>query len=113
MRVDVETRQNGHTGLVIPHGEIDLAGSPRLREALSDLLSQGRVHLLMDLRSVTFIDSTGLGVLVGAGKKAYGLGGSMRIVCDNQRILKLLKLTGISRSLPVLATFEEATADWP
>jgi hypothetical protein len=37
----------------------------------------------------------------------------MRIVCDNPRILKLLAVTGISRSLPVLGTFEEATADWP
>jgi anti-sigma B factor antagonist len=92
---------------------VDLAGAPRLREALSDVLSEGPVNLLMDLRSVTFIDSTGLGVLVGAGKRAYGLGGSMRIVCDNPRTLRLLAVTGISRSLPVLATLEEATADWP
>jgi anti-sigma B factor antagonist len=112
VRVDVEKLDNC-AALVTPHGELDLAGAPRLREALSDALSEGRVNLLMDLRSVTFIDSTGLGVLVGAGKKAYGLGGSMRIVCDNPRISKLLALTGISRSLPVLVTFEEATADWP
>jgi anti-sigma B factor antagonist len=112
VRVDVE-KLDGCAALVTPHGELDLAGAPQLREALSDALSEGRVNLLMDLRSVTFIDSTGLGVLVGAGKKAYGLGGSMRIVCDNPRISKLLALTGISRSLPVLVTFEEATADWP
>ena len=113
MRVDVETMQNGCAALVTPHGDVDLAGAPRLREALSDALSEGLVNLLMDLRSVTFIDSTGLGVLVGAGKKAYGLGGSMRIVCDNPRTLKLLAVTGINRSLPVLGTFEAATADWP
>jgi anti-sigma B factor antagonist len=113
VRVDVEATQNGCAAVVAPHGEVDLAGAPRLREALSDALSDGLVNLLIDLRSVTFIDSTGLGVLVGAGKKAYGLGGSVRIVCDNPRILKLLAVTGISRSLPVLATFEEATADWP
>jgi anti-sigma B factor antagonist len=112
VRVDVE-KLDGCAALIAPHGELDLAGAPRLREALSDALSEGRVNLLMDLRSVSFIDSTGLGVLVGAGKKAYGLGGSMRIVCDNPRISKLLALTGISRSLPVLVTFEEATADWP
>ena len=112
MRVDVE-KQDGCAVLITPHGDVDLAGAPWLREALSDALAEGCVNLLMDLRSVTFIDSTGLGVLVGAGKKAYGLGGSMRIVCDNPRISKLLALTGISRSLPVLATFEEATADWP
>jgi anti-sigma B factor antagonist len=113
VRVDVKTTQNGRAGHITPYGDVDLAGAPRLREALSDVLSDGPVNLLVDLRSATFIDSTGLGVLVGAGKKAYGLGGSMRIVCDNPRIIKLLSLTGISRSLPVLATFEEATADWP
>ena len=112
MRVDIEILPDGR-GRVAPHGEIDLAGAPRLREALSDVLAGGHTDLVMDLRAVTFIDSTGLGLLVGAGKKAYGLGGSMRIVCDNPRILKLLAVTGISRSLPVLATFEEATADWP
>jgi anti-sigma B factor antagonist len=113
VRVEVETTAGGRVGVIKADGEIDLAGAPRLREAFSDVLAQGLTHLLMDLRAVTFIDSTGLGVLVGAGKKAYGLGGSLKIVCDNQRVLRLLAITGISRTLPVLPTLEEATADWP
>lgn len=110
MRVDVEIMPGGRA-LVAPHGEIDLAGAPRLREAFSDALAEGHTHLVMDLRAVTFIDSTGLGLLVGAGKKAYGLGGSLTIVCDNDRVLRLLAVTGISRTLPVRATLEEAAAD--
>ena len=110
MRVDVETGPDGR-GLVTPHGDIDLAGAPRLREAFSDALAGGHTRLVLDLRQVTFIDSTGLGLLVGAGKKAYGLGGSLTVVCDNPRVLRLLAVTGIDKTLPVRATPEEATVD--
>ena len=113
MRVVAGTTPDGRAGTVTAEGEVDLSGAPRLREALSDHLAAGRTHLLMDLRAVTFIDSTGLGVLVGAGKKAFGLGGSLRIVCDNPRVVRLLAITGISRSLPVLATLDEAVTGWP
>jgi anti-sigma B factor antagonist len=113
MRVKVETTIDGRAGIVAADGEIDLASTPRLREALSDHLAAGRTHLLINLCEVTFMDSTGLGVLVGAGKKATGLGGSLRIVCDNPRLLRLLAITGISRSLPVLSTVDEALVDWP
>jgi anti-sigma B factor antagonist len=110
MRVDA--RVDDGTGIITAAGEIDLAGAPRLREALSDVLTAGCTRLVMDLREVTFIDSTGLGVIIGAGKKAAGLHGALRIVCDDKRVLRLLAITGISRSLTVTATPEEALADW-
>ena len=113
MRVNAQVTPDGRAGVIVAEGEIDLAAAPRLREAMTDHLAAGRVHLLMDLTSVTFIDSTGLGVLVGAAKKTGGLGGSLRIVCTNDRVLRLLAITGISRSMTVLPTVEEATADWP
>ncbi len=113
MRVDARVTPDGRAGVIVAQGEMDLAAAPRLREALTDHLTAGRSHLLMDLTAVTFIDSTGLGVLVGAAKKAGGLGGSLRIVCSNERVLRLLAITGISRSMTVLPTVEEATANWP
>jgi anti-sigma B factor antagonist len=112
VRVDVRRSADGHTGLIAAEGEIDLAGAPRLREAFSDVLAAGCTRLVMDLRQVTFIDSTGLGVIVGAGKKVAGLQGALRIVCDDRRLLRLLAITGISRSLTVTATPEEALAGW-
>jgi anti-sigma B factor antagonist len=111
--VDAKVTPDGLAGVIVAEGEIDLAAAPRLREAMTDHLTAGRVHLLMDLSAVTFIDSTGLGVLVGAAKKSVGLGGSLRIVCANERVLRLLAITGISRSMKVLPTLEEATTDWP
>ena len=108
----VEARLDDGMGVVTARGEIDLAGAPRLREALSDVLTAGCTRLVMDLREVTFIDSTGLGVIVGASKKAAGLHGALRIVCDDKRVLRLLAITGISRSVTVTATPEEALAGW-
>jgi anti-sigma B factor antagonist len=111
VRVDAHRSGDG-TGIITVEGEIDLGGAPRLRESLSDLLTAGCTRLVMDLREVTFIDSTGLGVIVGAGKKVAAVQGALRIACDDPRVLRLLAITGISRSLPVTATPDEALAGW-
>ena len=112
MRVETHRTPDGHTGVIAAAGEVDLGDAPRLRKAFSDVLAAGCTRLVLDMREVTFIDSTGLGVIVGAGKKAAGLHGELRIVCDDQRVLRLLAITGISRSLTVTATPEEALAGW-
>jgi len=77
------------------------------------VLAVGHSDRVVDLRAVTLIDASARGLLVGAGKKAYGLGGSLTIVCDNDRVLRLLAITGISRTLPVQATLGEPAADRP
>jgi len=106
--LELNTVADQQMGIVVASGEIDLATVPRLREAITAHLAGGLVNLLLDLSAVTFIDSTGLGVLVGAGKKAAGLGGSVQLVCDNARILRLLDITGLSKAMPVHATREAA-----
>jgi anti-sigma B factor antagonist len=112
MRLTVSSDVDRQVGVVTAAGEVDLATVATLRQALSDLLASGLTHLVLDLTAVSFIDSTGLGVLVGAGTKAAGLGGAMRLDCDNPRILRLLKVTGLSRALTVLPTREEAVDGW-
>ena len=113
--MNLDVRPTVHPGLAVvsARGELDLAGAPELRTALSDHLSEGNGYVLLDLTAVTFIDSTGLGIVVGAGKRAQALGGCLRIVCDNTRVLRLLALTGITKTLGVFPTFDEAVADWP
>lgn len=112
MRLNITSCVDQQVGVVVAAGEIDLASVSSVRQAISDHLASGLTLLVLDLSDVTFIDSTGLGVLVGAGKKAAGLGGSMRLVCDNPRILRLLKVTGLSKALTVLPTRDEALKDW-
>jgi anti-sigma B factor antagonist len=113
LRLSLDSRTDRHLGIVSATGEIDLATVPALREAISEHIVAGRTNLLVDLRAVTFLDSTGLGVLVGAAKKAHGGGGCLRLVCDNDRVLRLLRITGLDRAIAVHPNVASAVAAWP
>ena len=89
-----DTDADGWT-VVAASGEIDVAAAPMLREQLVTLLSAGTDHLVVDLEQVDFIDSTGLGVLVGALRRARAAGGDLRLVCTNHRLLKVFAVTGL------------------
>jgi anti-sigma B factor antagonist len=76
-------------------GDVDVSSSPALRDRLTDVLDSGGGTVVVDLSDVTFLDSTGLGTLVGAFKHAEERGGSLPIVCPHERILKLFRITGL------------------
>ncbi len=88
-------------------GEIDLSTVPRLRERLFELAGHGGT-LIVDLNRVTFIDSAGLGALVGAARRADAHGGSLHAVCARPPIRRLLWLTGVDRRIPLAATVDGA-----
>jgi anti-sigma B factor antagonist len=83
--------------VVVVRGEIDVATAPRLREELISLVNEGRLRLVVDLDSVDFIDSTGLGVLVGALKRIRTHDGELVLVCTAPRITKGFEITGLDR----------------
>lgn len=113
MSLRVESNAEPLLAVVAASGELDLATVPKLREAISEHIVEGRRNILVDLRAVTYIDSTGLGVLVGAAKAVHSGGGSLRLVCDSPRLLRLLRITGLDRALAVHPTMEAALEDWP
>ena len=78
-------------------GEIDMYTAPRLRELLIDLVSKGSYQLVVNLEKVGFLDSTGLGVLVGGLKRVRAHDGSLDLVCTQQRILKIFRITGLTK----------------
>jgi anti-sigma B factor antagonist len=92
-------------------GEVDVYSAPRLREKLVELVSQGRRHIVVDLESVDFLDSTGLGVLVGGLKRLRSHEGDLTLVCTQSRILKVFEITGLTTVFRIAATVEEATED--
>jgi len=91
-------------------GEIDVSTADVLRERLLDLLEHDRTDLVVDLRRVAFMDSTGLGVLVGTLKKVRLLGGRLQLVIDSERLLKVLRITALLQVFTVRTTVEEALA---
>ena len=91
-------------------GEIDMYTAPRLRELLIDLVSKGNYQLVANLEKVGFLDSTGLGVLVGGLKRVRAHDGSLDLVCTQQRILKIFQITGLTEIFGIYATADQAIA---
>ena len=110
MDLSVETRVDGDATVVAVAGEIDVYTAPKLREHLIDLVSAGAYHLIVDMEGVEFLDSTGLGVLVGGLKRVRAHEGSLRLVCTQDRILKIFRITGLTKVFPIHASVSEALA---
>jgi len=91
-------------------GEIDMYTAPRLRELLIDLVSKGHYQLVVNLDKVGFLDSTGLGVLVGGLKRVRAHDGSLDLVCTQQRILKIFRITGLTEVFGIYETVDQAIA---
>lgn len=83
-------------------GEIDVYTAPALRRQLDEEIQRGCRDLVVDLGGVTFLDSTGLGVLVGRLKLIRAQGGMMRIVGAQERVLKVFTITGLDRVFELL-----------
>src|SRR5688572_1394472 len=90
------TERNGYAILAV-RGEVDVYTAPRLRERLVELVSQGQRQIVVDLEGVDFLDSTGLGVLVGGLKRLRSHDGDLSLVCTQHRILKVFEITGLTK----------------
>jgi len=84
---------------VVVRGEIDVATSPKLRDDLTALIERGARHITLDFDAVTFVDSSGLGVLVGTYKRLREDGGSIRIVGAQPSVRKVFEITGLEAAL--------------
>lgn len=76
-------------------GEIDVYTSPKVKDAVTDLIDRGVYHLVINLERVRYIDSTGLGVLIGGLKRVREHGGTVNLVCNNPQIKKIFDITGL------------------
>ena len=89
-------------------GEIDVATAPFLRERLHEMALAGHATIVVDLLRVTFIDSTALGVLVGALKACRDAGGELHLVVSEPRILKVFDITGLADVFAIHASVRDA-----
>lgn len=110
MDVSVTSRASGDRTVVDVTGEIDVYTAPALREELTSLIDNENTDLVVDLTAVSFMDSTGLGVLVGALKKVRTLGGDLRLVIDQEKILKVFRITALTQVFTIHPTIDEALA---
>jgi anti-sigma B factor antagonist len=108
MELSIHTEQNAGVCTIALEGEVDVYTAPRLREQLVVLVADDCSNLIVDLTKVDFIDSSGLGVLVGTLRRVREKGGAMRIVCTRDSILKLFRITGLDKVFPIFADSAEA-----
>src|SRR5512142_2097328 len=96
--------------VVTVEGEIDIYTAPRLRELLIDLAGKGTCRLVVNLDKVGFLDSTGLGVLVGGLKRVRAHDGSLDLVCTQEQILNIFRITGLTKVFGIHNTVDDAIA---
>jgi anti-sigma B factor antagonist len=106
LEIDV-ARRAGYT-VVSPQGEIDFATGPQLKDAITELLVAGEVNLIIDLQAVDFIESTGLGALIGGRRRAHALKGSLRLVCTEEQMLKIFRITGLDKVFEIHDSLDDA-----
>ena len=94
----VEAITAGDCAVLRIAGEIDVYTAPKLRQQVIDLVDDGTRHIVADLRGVDFLDSTGLGALVGSLKRLRQRQGSLRLVIGGGRILQLFQITGLTNA---------------
>ncbi len=110
MELALSTRTVDDFEIIEVGGEVDVYTAPKLREAIVTAIEAGHTRLIIDVEKVDFLDSTGLGVLVGALKRVRADGGSLDIVCTHERILKIFGITGLDKVFGLHASIDEARA---
>jgi anti-sigma B factor antagonist len=91
-----DERVSPDTWLIAVEGQIDLYTAPELKSATLRAIDGGAKDLVVDLTETTFMDSTALGVLVGAMKRVQPLGGSISIVCPGEDLRRLFEIAGLA-----------------
>jgi len=85
-----------------PAAQLDAAEALHLRQQILDALEDGSPRLVLDMADVDFIDSTGLGVLVGGLKRARAAGGDLQLSAPSRTVVKVLRITGLNKIFDVV-----------
>ena len=108
MDFDVDVDKQDGVAIVAVSGELDISTSPWLRDRLVELAGSDAKRIVVDLEAVEFLDSTGLGVLVGGLKRMRSNGGDLVLVCTKPRILKVFEITALTKVFEIFGTRDEA-----
>jgi anti-sigma B factor antagonist len=109
LTLNVHSDDQGFTIIEVA-GEIDVYTAPKLRERLVGLVEEGSYQLIVDMEGVEFLDSTGLGVLVGGLKRVRAHEGWIDLVSTQGRILRIFRITGLNKVFSIYDSVADAVA---
>lgn len=105
------TRPDDRTVVIATRGEIDLLTVSDIKRVIADELADEAVkNLVVDLTDTVFIDSTGLGLLLGTQRRLRESGGQLAVVNDNDAVAMTFAITGLDQVLDIYSTREQALA---
>lgn len=109
MRVNSHTPEDT-TCLMHIEGEVDVYTAPQLKQDIVEIAERGVKHLIINLSKVEYLDSTGLGVLIGGLKRLREGEGNLVLVGPGMRILRIFEITGLDKIFDIYPTEDEAAA---
>ena len=105
--MQIATTSGSDRYVIAVSGEVDLATSPALDAAIIDAIESGTSALAIDLTDVSFMDSSGLGVIVRGLKRCREADKDLDLVITNDRVLKVFGITGLDQVIPIHASIED------
>lgn len=106
--LSLQSRSEGGWSVLDVAGEVDLATAPQLRDRLNGLIEEGTDRVVINLEGVSFMDSTGVSVLVGALNNVRERGGTLAIAAPADPVRKVLHLVGLESQLAIYGSTDEA-----
>jgi anti-sigma B factor antagonist len=107
-KVDIDISDEGDYRVLRPRGDLDVYTVGSLRDALGRMIADKTPRVVVDLDGVPFMDSSGLGALMGGVRRMREIGGDLAIACTREQHLKLFTITGFGEGVSIAPTVEEA-----
>ena len=106
----INTRTDDDLPAIELEGEVDVYTAPQLKQQMLALLDGGATEIMVDLTKVDYLDSTGLGVLIGGLKRMREREGNVVLICPNQRVRRVFEITGLDKIFDIFNSEAEAHA---
>lgn len=107
-KVEIDISDAGGYRVLRPDGDLDVYTVGSLRDALGRMIEESTPRVVVDLDGVPFMDSSGLGALMGGVRRLREAGGDLAIACTREQHLKLFTITGFGEGVSIAPTVEEA-----
>lgn len=107
-KIDIDVTDAGGYQVLRPEGDLDVYTVGSLRDAIGSMIDSENANVVVDLDNVPFMDSSGLGALMGGVRRLREAGGDLAIACTREQHLKLFTITGFGEGVSIAPTVDEA-----